>query len=235
MPNNLHIISRYNEDLNWIKQLKGSFVIYNKGDNFPYNFPFKQIENIGRETETFVRAIIENYDFLNEYENIIFLQGNPIDHCKSILNVLNSDNYENLYSGLTNEKFFYLTDDLILYHYPSDRQINGIHHSILARFYQINYDWDFYLSNKDNRINHSKYIENAMILCNILGIKCLGEFYYWAHGAQYIVPSKMILNKSIIWWKEFHKLIILTYKDFKLESLGYAAEAIWPLIWKHST
>jgi hypothetical protein len=233
--NNLHIVARYNEDLNWINELKGSFLIYNKSESFPFLFPHKQSENIGRETETFVRAIIENYKNLKNFDNVIFLQGNPLSHCKNIIENLNKKDFSSLYSGLNKENFYYLTDDLVLYHYPSDRQINGFHHSIIAKLYNQEYDWNVFLSDKENKINHSVYIENAMILCNILGIKCLGEFYYWAHGAQYIVPSEMILNKSLDWWKEFHKLIILTYKDFNLECLGYAAEAIWPLIWKHST
>lgn len=236
MSDNLHIIARYNEDINWIKQLKGSFLIYNKGKNYPFDFPYKQSENIGRETETFVRAIIENYDNLNNFKYLIFLQGNPNEHCKSILNILNSNKFDNLYNGINkDEKFYYLTDELILYHYPADRKINNIHHSVLARLYKCDYNWEVFLSDKKDRYNHSVFIENAMVLSYILGINCLTEFYYWGHGAQYMVPSEMITNKSLNWWKEFHKLILLTYGEFKIETLGYSAEAIWPLIWKHKT
>lgn len=226
MSNNLHIIARYKEDLGWVKYLKGSAVIYNKGDEFPYDYPHINIPNIGRETETFVRGIIENYNVISDFDYVVFLQGNPFEHCKDLLQLIDLHD--------TND-YYCMCDSLVYYYYPKDDIINGIHASVIARLYRTQINWEYYLTDDPaKKVNHSIMLENAMVLCHILGINPLSQFVFWGHGAQYMVPKEMILNKSLNWWKEFHKLIMLVYGDLKSEC-GYAAEAIWPLIWKHNS
>ena len=85
----LAVISRFNENLDWINELKIPYLIYNKGEN-NINFPCISIPNNGRESETFLRYIIENYPDLPD--EIAFIQGNPFDHCNDILFHLNSKN-----------------------------------------------------------------------------------------------------------------------------------------------
>lgn len=63
------VIAKYKEDLNWTKDLECKYVIYDKSKNIP---------NVGREAETYLRFIIENYDNLPKYT--VFLQGHPFDH-----------------------------------------------------------------------------------------------------------------------------------------------------------
>jgi len=79
------IISRYNESLDWVKSLKFKYTIYNKGEDI--DLPFIKLENVGREAQTFLYHIVENYDNLDEIN--IFLQGNPFDHFSSLLEFLN--------------------------------------------------------------------------------------------------------------------------------------------------
>ena len=63
------VISRYNEDISWVNQLdteKYNILLYNKGeDNIDY--PHINRPNIGREAETMVNYILENYDKLPEF------------------------------------------------------------------------------------------------------------------------------------------------------------------------
>ena len=70
------IISRYNEDLNWLDKYRDlNLIIYNKGLNNIRN-KFKNIvelPNVGRESHTWLFHIIQNYHNLSDVN--IFLQG----------------------------------------------------------------------------------------------------------------------------------------------------------------
>lgn len=53
MSEKLVVIARYDEDLDWVKNLKECVLIYNKGNDFPYDFPRIDVPNKGREAETY--------------------------------------------------------------------------------------------------------------------------------------------------------------------------------------
>jgi hypothetical protein len=72
------VVSRFNEDVRWLKQLKLPYTVYNKGKTLSSIDNIK-VENIGREADTFVQYILSNYQ--NLPENVVFAQGNPFDHC----------------------------------------------------------------------------------------------------------------------------------------------------------
>ena len=92
------IVSRYNENLDWLNKLtKENIVIYNKGISFIEN-SINRI-NIGREIETFLHHITENYYNLPEY--LILVQGNPFDH---MFNTINSDNLQEHINLLVDSK-----------------------------------------------------------------------------------------------------------------------------------
>lgn len=74
------IVSRYNEDLSWLLPFKDISIIYNKGPFHPLlnNFNVINLPNYGRESNTYLNYIIENYNNLPEYN--IFFQGKIFDH-----------------------------------------------------------------------------------------------------------------------------------------------------------
>ena len=90
------IIARYNENLEWLKKYRDfKITVYNKGENLSCNkfFNIINLENIGRESHTWLYHIVNNYHHLNEIN--IFLQGkiddlncmayeNPNDYLKKI-------------------------------------------------------------------------------------------------------------------------------------------------------
>ena len=90
------IISRFNEDLSWLKMHNNfKIIIYNKGNLLKNEGLGKviNIENIGRESHTWLYHIVENYNNLDDIN--IFLQGriddlncmaykNPNDYIKVI-------------------------------------------------------------------------------------------------------------------------------------------------------
>ena len=67
------VISKYNEDVNWVKDIKYETLIYDKSDN-PIEGSIPR-PNIGREAETLLYYIIEHYNNLPDIT--IFLQGDP--------------------------------------------------------------------------------------------------------------------------------------------------------------
>lgn len=63
------VIAKYKENISWVEELKYPYIVYDKS---------KDIPNVGREAESYLRYIIANYDNLPDY--VVFLQGNPFDH-----------------------------------------------------------------------------------------------------------------------------------------------------------
>jgi hypothetical protein len=61
-------------------------VVFNKNREEDHLFQFN-LPNFGRETDTFFRYIINEYDDLPDY--VVFLQGNPFDHCPSAVDRIN--------------------------------------------------------------------------------------------------------------------------------------------------
>ena len=79
------VITRYNECLSWTKNINDNIVIYNKGSSLLAE-KFISRPNVGREAESMLYFIIENYNNLSD--EIVFLQGDPFDHGRDILQQL---------------------------------------------------------------------------------------------------------------------------------------------------
>ena len=74
------IIARHSEDLKWLDQHKDlKIIVYNKGKELKNlnHFEVINLENVGRESHTWLYHIVKNYDQLNEVN--IFLQGKISD------------------------------------------------------------------------------------------------------------------------------------------------------------
>jgi hypothetical protein len=78
------VVSRYNEDLRWLRPYNDIVTFYNKGtDNINYLNCKINLENKGREGDTYLYHIITNYS--NLAEKTIFAQGEVFDHNRTIL------------------------------------------------------------------------------------------------------------------------------------------------------
>jgi len=102
----LIVISRYNEDLQWLSNEpfnKYPYIVYNKGINNDYvkseNLKTEvKLENVGRETHTYLIHIINNYDNLSDFT--IFVPGsleleNKYERAKRLFDkVENEDNVD---------------------------------------------------------------------------------------------------------------------------------------------
>jgi hypothetical protein len=78
------VISIYQEELTWLRKRNFSNEIiyaYKKFERFDYDFT-ELLENVGRESHTFIHHIIKNYNKpINDYT--MFLQGDPYPHLKT--------------------------------------------------------------------------------------------------------------------------------------------------------
>jgi len=87
------VISRYNESVDWVKDLQYPYTIYNKGMD-DINYPNIKLSNIGRESGTYIYHIIQNYNNINDYT--IFLQAMPFEHCGNLLEKIKNYNRDEL-------------------------------------------------------------------------------------------------------------------------------------------
>jgi len=80
------VVARYNENLDWLDNIKDwNIIVYNKGECHPKE-SFK-LSNLGRESGTYIHYIVSNYDNLPDY--ICFSQGDPFFHAPDIVQELN--------------------------------------------------------------------------------------------------------------------------------------------------
>lgn len=117
------VVSRFNENLDWLQNVPYYFIItiYNKGKNDintskfeKLNYSIKNLENIGREGHTYLYHIISNYKKLSDL--IIFTQGDPFFHNKDFIKILKYNYLKiyNLYLRIIHIKNFQKVD--ILFH-----------------------------------------------------------------------------------------------------------------------
>lgn len=108
------IVSRYNEDVRWIKYFDiNDVIVYNKGYDIPYGIDGYTVinhSNVGREGHTYYKYICDNYDNLPDY--VIFLQGYPFDHTKNIINDI-----KDLYNKNILDDFIYLSTCLVNFNF----------------------------------------------------------------------------------------------------------------------
>ena len=82
------IVARYNENMDWVNELKHKTIIFNKGEPFSHNATIQCLPNLGKEGHTFYHYIYENYNSLDDYT--FFLQGDPFDHCSDVIERINN-------------------------------------------------------------------------------------------------------------------------------------------------
>ena len=163
------VVSRFNEDISWLSQIKGfNTFIYNKGNQLERSI---SLPNIGREAHTYLYHIINNYDNLSDWT--FFTQGHPFDHVKSYLTILNEFTGEEFNSTLkVNEGVHFLSDGVFnrtLFSKP-----NGNPHHTNT----LNLD-DIWLNLfQDNPIELYPFTAGAIFIVNRNSIKLRSKKFY---------------------------------------------------------
>ncbi len=100
------VIAVYNENIDWIeKLLENRIFIYLKNperlDEIKTKFPnvnVEVLENIGRESHTYLYHICNHYYSLSKFT--VFLQGNPFDHCPTIIESIQTSNTDKFFGKI---------------------------------------------------------------------------------------------------------------------------------------
>ena len=150
------VIARYNEDLSWSSLLNENLKIYlyNKGNEIisdSLNLP-----NIGRESDTFLYHIIENYDKIDDFT--IFLQGNPLFHYNGIIEFINGEHYKN-------QDIFFVSNRIETDDINGEPNHGGLKISNVLNDMDIKFDQDikFKFSAGAQYCVHKKFIHNKSL------------------------------------------------------------------------
>jgi hypothetical protein len=73
------VITRFNEQYNWIKKYTDNYIVYNKGEDVPDDPKVLNVPNIGGNQRDIFHFAFTNYEKLPELT--AFIQANPFDHC----------------------------------------------------------------------------------------------------------------------------------------------------------
>ena len=205
----LIVVSRYNEQLEWMKEEPFSnykSIVYNKGPNDHFYHPGKVIplKNVGREGHTYLYHIVKHYDDLNEIT--IFLPGS-----------LNMDNKMQkgkrmMYEIEHKHKAFFITD--------SDNISNL-------------YDFTISEYSSTSSENHSINPESMMELSKIRPFGKWCESYFdkhalthYSHGGILSVSKKDVLQKP----KSYYKELLEELSHSSNPEVGHYVERSWQAI-----
>lgn len=174
------IVSRYNEDVDWIHQYTDNYVIYNKGE-FLEEKNVINVPNHGGNQFDIFRFAHENYYSLPE--TMVFVQANPFDHCKK----------ETFDKMIYNEKFTSIED---YSHIPESsvhkKSDNGGYMEINNSWYISAHNGTWGLTCKYESFDDfmHKYFKNYKHI----------DFIRFCPGSQYIIERDQIQRYPLAFW-----------------------------------
>lgn len=201
------IISRFGEDISWIREYNIDYIIYNKGGEL-IGYNTIDIENIGNNQRDIFKFIYENYNDLPDV--MIFVQGNPFDHC----------NREKFNELIKNDKFTALEsfDDIDQTGWNRLGEIDG-------GFMEVNNSW--YVSSHNSAYNQScKWSSLDDFMYNTFSNYTSTQFIRFTPGSQYIITKDIALHYKRDFWLY---LMNILYKNNMTE--GHIIErSLWMIL-----
>lgn len=104
------IVARYNENINWLSYLtrkpNWEVHVYNDGgkidETYSKDMHVKRGDKVPAEASKYIRFIIENYDKLDSFKWLVFIQADPFEHSPDFIGLLeNMDLWNKEFQGLT--------------------------------------------------------------------------------------------------------------------------------------
>lgn len=245
-PDDVHVVvSKFMEDTSWITQLRGdvfkTITVYDKSGSSTNKHEDKRVsvvplENVGRETDTYLNYIYDNYYDLPEH--IVFTQADPFPHSPDFLNIMNNE----LPKLIGSEKFVPLTIRYIPTRPPDDVIRKYTKENSFYCMYTTqcqnnkNIEWDEFEFNPINEnyknVNNLKYLDNPFYhfaqeagLHDFPSNATTLKFFY---SAIFYVHSDLIKRHPR---EHYKKWIELNKKDL---SYGYMFEKMWYYIFTGS-
>mmetsp|Transcript_13764 Transcript_13764/g.25220 ORF Transcript_13764/g.25220 Transcript_13764/m.25220 type:complete len:611 (+) Transcript_13764:125-1957(+) len=221
------VVTRHKEDITWLDFLPDfATVVYNKGGRDSLlpaarpNLQIVNVENTGREDDTMLRHIIDNYD--NASEITIFLQGWPYNHCGELGDTVRRAVEQAQASGRPADFMYPLSHTF--WEYGPKVGLNGLASQLVA-VHAVDEE-----TMRENNIKEGeeKLLFDAMC-ARVLQEPCPASLWV-AEGAQWIVGRNMLraTNKSV------YAQALRMGEGFQDEYRGLVMEALWPVLWGHS-
>ena len=203
------VISRYNEDFNWIYNYTENFLIYNKGEPIEGDSRILNVSNIGKNIRDIPEFIYSKYDNLPDL--ILFIQANPWDHCKKEIfdELIQRDTFTPIeYYGAIPANSW------------EGRTLDG-------GFMEINNSW-YISATKPETDTECKYSSFDEFMNKYFDNYAAMEFIRFAPGAQYLITKEEGLQYPRSFWESL-KLEMQGRNSIE----GYIIErALW-LIFTH--
>ena len=203
------IVARYNESIEWLNSELSNCIIYNKGEKLNIDNEIL-LNNVGRESETYLNYIITNYDNLPDV--VVFTQAKISDHI-----VLDKDDINYLLT---------LKDQAFV----NNKSIPNLIHSQT----NIHSCWDKKWNvNNGQFVLENNYFNNLQITFEDWFKTHINSNYpepiHIYRNGIFAVKKELILNNSI----EYYKQLILQVNHHINPTEGHFFERSWYYIFKH--
>lgn len=196
------IISRYNENIEWIKTFD-DYIVFNKGSadglseeilNRTYNLP-----NFGISEEVILRYIITHYNYLPD--KVAFCQGNYFDHYQ-----LSVNEFKNQLLTLRNGY------SILNYHYDRYAEASSNRSSFNIKEWPLgnqleNYKPEYNLANWWKELSGEEYVQKPIV--------------FW--GSIFCVHKSLVYRRPLSFYNKMHKYYIKN--KFPVET--HFAERSW--------
>lgn len=123
------VVCHFQENLEWINQIKYPVIVYNKNPDetalYKLNLP-----NVGYDAIAYLTYIIDNYDDLPEF--VCFSQDDPFFHCPNFINNIN--NFDTTRSFHPMGASYIRDNDVILNETKKYASVVGIEYNLPIKF-----------------------------------------------------------------------------------------------------
>jgi hypothetical protein len=195
------IVARYNENIDWLNCEISNCIIYNKGDKLDIENEIC-LENVGRESETYLHYIITNYDNLPDV--VVFTQAKISDHKGSddvnyLINIKNE-----ALKDSKSQNFFRHNDRGKNIYFDKEWNLRNN-----CYFLQDNYK-------NNNPITFFEWFKNN------IDINYPNPIYFYCN-AIFAVKKEIIINRPV----EYYKKLILEVNHHINSTEGHFFERSW--------
>ena len=195
----IFIISRYDEDIDWLNNVINRSIVYNKGTPLQIQNEI-MVENKGRESETYLRYIIDHYESLPDV--VVFIKASIEDHI--------GKNDVNYVLQLANQAIE-----------------NGKSKPYMHSQTKTNMTWDKKWNYNNHYYLQENYKNNKpIVFCDWFTTHIQDEYpdpiYIYRHGL-FAVKKEFILKKSL----EYYKQLILEVNHHINPAEGHFLERSW--------
>jgi hypothetical protein len=195
------IVARYNENIEWLKSEMSNCIVYNKGNKLQMENEII-LENLGRESETYLHYIITNY--YNLPDVVVFTQARISDH-----------------KGSDDINYLINIKNQALCHSKSQ---NFIRHNDVGVHKYLDKNWNlcengYYLKDNYKNNNPIKFSEWFKTNINVNYPNPINIYL----NAIFAVKKENIINKPI----EYYKKLILEVNHHINSTEGHFFERSW--------